>query len=302
MELKKFQHQVDAFILVIKICPVCIMDTVQLSFQHLSVLPQVKKHLKKFNTQTKEFKSFTTENGLPSNSIAAIKGDENNNLWISTNYGISRFHIQSENIVSFYTRDGLQGNEFTKGAAFQGIRGDINFGGPGGVTFFNPQEIINPSKKPQIKISDFYVHDKAIHKGVKSGKEVIIDTNVSKAKEFHLSHLDNSFSIEFTAMEYYNPERITYQYNFNGNGWITLRNGENHVSFSDLEPNIYHLQVRAKDYNTYSDTIEVSIIISPLVCYRMGQITIHHGGMHPCYSHFFTNQTSVPCPSTNVGT
>lgn len=219
--------------------------------------------LKKFNTQTKEFKSFTTEDGLPSNSIAAIKGDENNNLWISTNYGISRFHIQSENIVSFYTRDGLQGNEFTKGAAFQGIRGDINFGGPGGVTFFNPQEIINPSKKPQIKISDFYVHDKAIHKGVKSGKEVIIDTNVSKAKEFHLSHLDNSFSIEFTAMEYYNPERITYQYNFNGNGWITLRNGENHVSFSDLEPNIYHLQVRAKDYNTYSDTIEVSIIISP---------------------------------------
>ena len=219
--------------------------------------------LKRFTPKTQEFTSYTTENGLPSNTIYAIKGDSDNNLWISTSYGLSRLHIASETFVNFYARDGLQGNEFTRGANFQGERGEINFGGTGGVTFFNPKEIINPNKKPQIQISGFYLHDKPIHKGMKSGNEEIITTNITNAKEFHLSHIDNSLTIEFSAMEFYNPERISYQYNFNNNGWISLRNGENRVSFSDLEPGTHHFQVRAKDYSSYSDIIELSIIISP---------------------------------------
>jgi signal transduction histidine kinase/ligand-binding sensor domain-containing protein/DNA-binding response OmpR family regulator len=219
--------------------------------------------LKRFSPKTQEITSYTTENGLPSNTIYAIKGDYDNNLWISTSYGLSRLHIASETFVNFYARDGLQGNEFTRGAYFQGERGEINFGGTGGVTFFNPKEIINPNKKPQIQLSDFYIHDKPVHKGMKSGNKEIITTDISNAKEFNLSHMDNSLTIEFSAMEFYNPERISYQYNFNNNGWISLRNGENHVSFSDLEPGKYRFQVRAKDYSSFSDIIELNIIISP---------------------------------------
>ena len=217
----------------------------------------------KFNTQTQEFKSYTTDDGLPSNSIAAIKGDDNDNLWISTNYGVARFHTQSENIVNFYTRDGLQGNEFTKGAAFQGRRGDINFGGPGGVTFFNPKEIINPNKKLQIKISDFYVHDKSIYRKIASENKGIVNMDIDQTNEFYLSNQDNSFSIEFTAMEYYNPERISYQYNFNEHGWITLQTGTNRVSFSNIQPGKYKFQVRSKDYTNLSDIKEITILISP---------------------------------------
>ena len=219
--------------------------------------------LKRFTPKTQEITSYTTENGLPSNTIYAIKGDYDNNLWISTSYGLSRLHIASETFVNFYARDGLQGNEFTRGAYFQGERGEINFGGTGGVTFFNPKEIINPNKKPQIQLSDFYIHDKPVHKGMKSGNKEIITTDISNAKEFNLSHMDNSLTIEFSAMEFYNPERISYQYNFNNNGWISLRNGENRVSFSDLEPGKYRFQVRAKDYSSFSDIIELNIIISP---------------------------------------
>lgn len=222
-----------------------------------------KNGLKRFHPRTQEVITYTMENGLPSNSIFGIKGDNDDNLWISTSYGLSRFHIASETFVNFYARDGIQGNEFSKGAAFLGVRGDINFGGTGGVTYFSPNEIINPSKKPQIRIADFYLHDRVVRRGMKSGNQEIISTDIAKAKDIHLSHMDNSISIEFTAMEFYNPERINYQYNFNNNGWLSLRNGENRVTFSDLEPGSYRFQVRAKDYSSYSDIIELQIHITP---------------------------------------
>ena len=87
--------------------------------------------------------------------------------------------------------------------------------------------------------------------------------DIDRTNEFYLSNQDNSFSIEFTAMEYYNPERISYQYNFNGHGWITLQTGTNRVSFNNIQPGKYKFQVRSKDYTNLSDIKEITILISP---------------------------------------
>lgn len=219
--------------------------------------------LKRFDPKTYEFKTYTTKNGLPSNSISGITADSDGHLWISTSFGLSRFHLESETFVNFFADDGLQGNEFTKRAVSKGSRGDIIFGGTDGVTFFNPKEITNPGKKPQIHISDFYVFGVPIHKGSLSGNEEIITTQLSQANEFHLSYKDNSFSIEFSAMEFYSPERITYMYNVNNKGWATLHPGSNRIAFSHVEPGTYHFQVRSKDYANYSDIKEFYVIISP---------------------------------------
>lgn len=219
--------------------------------------------MKRFNPQSKEVKLYTTKNGLPNNSICAITADEDGYLWISTSFGLSRFNIANETFVNYFADDGLQGNEFTKRTVFKGLRGDINLGGTDGVTFFNPKEITTPGKKPQIHVSDFYVFGVPIHKGSLSNGKEITSTQVSQANEFRLSHKDNSFSIEFSAMEFYNPERITYMYNVNNKGWATLHAGSNRVTFSHVEPGIYHFQVRTKDYTNYSDIKEFHVIISP---------------------------------------
>lgn len=221
------------------------------------------KGLKRFNPQTFEIHEYSMEDGLPSNSISGIKADANGYLWISTNYGISRFDPETQSFINFYASDGLQGNEFSKGAAFVSREGEFIFGGTNGISSFNPAEITNPNKKPDIRITDFYIHDRTVKKGMKSGGRNIIDTAVMDAEHFQLSHNDNSFSIEFSAMEFYSPERITYMYTFNNNTWVSLRQGTNRVSFSDLAPGTYHFQVKAKDYASYSDIKEITITISP---------------------------------------
>ena len=221
------------------------------------------KGLKHFNLQTEEFTLYTTNDGITSNTIAGIRGDMDGYLWISTSYGISRMFIKDRSIVNFYASDGLQGNEFSRGAVSQDQRGNIIFGGTEGVTFFNPKEIVISRNQPEIYISDFYVHDHPVRENMKSGENEIITTSVFKAKEFHLSHKENSFSIELSSMEFYNPERISYSYNFNDNGWINLQTGNNKVSFSNIEPGKYKFQIRAKYYSNLSEIKEITIIISP---------------------------------------
>lgn len=219
--------------------------------------------LKQLNPRTQEIRSYTQADGLPSNSISAIEGDANGNLWISTNFGICRFNPDTQAFVNFYAGDGLQGNEFSKGVSFAGRQGEIIFGGTNGITYFNPQEITSPNKKPEIRITDFYIHDKAVVAGMKSGRHDIVTTAVMNADKFRLSYKDNSFSIEFSAMEFYAPERISYSYAFNNGTWVNLQPGVNRVSFSDLAPGTYHFKVKARDYDSCSDTRNLTIVISP---------------------------------------
>src|SRR4030065_2572803 len=52
---------------------------------------------------------FTTNNGLPSNTIYDIVQDENGFIWFATDYGISKFDGLS--FKNFTVTDGLPGNE-----------------------------------------------------------------------------------------------------------------------------------------------------------------------------------------------
>ena len=94
---------------------------------------------------------------------------------------------------------------------------------------------------------------------MESGGKDIVTTAVMDADHFQLSHKDNSFSIEFSAMEFFSPERITYIYRINHTSWISLQQGINRVSFSNLSPGDYTFQIKAKDNDSYSDIKEIRI-------------------------------------------
>ena len=72
-----------------------------------------------WNKKTKELTTYTTADGLPSNTIYAIQGDGKDFLWISTNAGISQFQKKNNKFINYYVSDGLQGNEFYKNASFK---------------------------------------------------------------------------------------------------------------------------------------------------------------------------------------
>jgi len=68
------------------------------------------------------FKSYTEKDGLSNNVVYDILEDELGNLWLSTNYGLSKFDRQRKNFINFDVNDGIQSHEFNLGAAFLNIK------------------------------------------------------------------------------------------------------------------------------------------------------------------------------------
>lgn len=220
------------------------------------------KGLYQLNPRTRKIRHYDTAHGLPASSISSIEEDPQGRLWISTQHGLSCLNRQRTTFYNYYAGDGLQGNEFSNQASCA-TRGMLFFGGTGGVTYFRPGTITPHNYHPSIRITNFYINDRAIHAGTLSGGHSIIDSAVSQADRFRLSHHDNSFSIEFSAMQLYNPERIIYEYSMDDDAWTSLQPGVNRVSFVDLPAGRHQFRVRARDNDSYSPTREITIVITP---------------------------------------
>ena len=118
--------------------------------------------LNKFDRASGKFKRYTKRDGLPNNVIYGILPDNNGNLWISTNRGISQFNPVNEEFKNFDVSDGLQSNEFNAGAHLKTKNGEMIFGGINGITIFHSNDLLNNSHIPSVVLTAFKKYGKEI--------------------------------------------------------------------------------------------------------------------------------------------
>lgn len=83
-------------------------------------------------------RTFTTDEGLPSNCIQASIEDRNGNVWISTENGIAMINGRDNSVEShFFSREALR-NIFSEAAIVASDDGQIATGSNDGVLIFNP--------------------------------------------------------------------------------------------------------------------------------------------------------------------
>ncbi len=162
-----------------------------------------------FNTTVKV---YSTINGLPDNSIKTIVEDHNGNLWIGTSSGISLFNVITEKFINFNTSDGLVSNDINLSSALALDNGWILMGSKSGLNYFNPDQIKLSDYSPQILITDFRVFNKS----VKISEDYNLKSSILFANEITLSHSDNVFSVQFTALDFNSPQSIKYSYLLEG--------------------------------------------------------------------------------------
>lgn len=213
------------------------------------------------NEKTGKYKIFTMHDGLPSDAICAIQNDNKKGLWISTDYGLSHYNAVNHKFVNYYSSDGLQSNEFSSCSSFADSKGNLYFGGTEGVTYFNVSYQNVAAKKPIIKLVGLYLGDKSVSASMKSGMFTITDKAVYESDRFDLSHNDNNITLEFSAMDFYNAERITYAYSINNGPWHVQRAGVNRVTFNNMSPGTYHFRIKSMDSDTSSDIRSITIVI-----------------------------------------
>lgn len=195
--------------------------------------------LELFNRETGTFKSYTVKDGLPNNVVYSVLEDDNGNLWLSTNWGISMFDKANDSFINFDVTDGLQSNEFNAGAALRTSSGEMLFGGMKGFNMFVPENIrLNP-KKPEIVITSFKKFNRP-----QPGQLLDGDTIV-------LSYNDNFFSFEFSSLDFTNAIRSKYAYileDYNRD-WTYVDGRRHFAEYTNVAPGKYTFRVIGANNN-----------------------------------------------------
>ena len=217
--------------------------------------------LHRLNIKTNSIKNYREPDGLPNNVINSIE-IQDNNLWLGTNNGLSCFNTQSETFENYFNEDGLQDNEFGQRTSVS-VNGNFYFGGIGGITYFhktNIDKLKATTDNFKIHIVDFFLNNKAIHQGDKSGSYNILDGHIDETSRVNLSSDDNHFSVEMSA-PWVKNRHITYEYSFDGKNWQTQEGSTDHIIIQGLTPGLYHLKIRARSYQAVSEVRTLTITI-----------------------------------------
>ena len=209
-------------------------------------------------------KLYTTANGLTDNSVASITEDYQGNIWLGTIKGLNKLALKSGTITKFYTESGLQSNEFSDASVCTTQdKKVILMGGSGGINWFQADRVKQHPWQAKVVISGFVVNNKAVTPGMESGSYTITDSWVTVAREFNLSHDDNTFSLQLSTLTYNNVEQIRYAYSINGDAWRTVPAGQNELAFSHMAPGSYKYRIKAI-CNSYETPVkEFTIIVHP---------------------------------------
>lgn len=193
--------------------------------------------LQSYSVNDKSVLAYTKKNGLPNDVVYGVLSDENKNLWLSTNKGITKLKIENNTISeieNYSNYDGLQAYEFNTGAYYKDKNGTLYFGGLEGLNWFNPKQIeINPSK-PKTIISGFEVFNK---------ERKITENQI-------LNYNENTVTFSFASLHFSQPERNHYKYRLINNdaNWISSGN-TNVAHYTNLPPNEYEFQVISSNYD-----------------------------------------------------
>jgi ligand-binding sensor domain-containing protein/signal transduction histidine kinase/AraC-like DNA-binding protein len=213
------------------------------------------------------FSNYNVNNGLCNNVVYAIQKDRNDNLWLSTDNGLSRFDPATRQFRNFYVSDGLQSNQFYWSASCAGVDGKLYFGGMEGLNYFNPENIKDNSYIPGVVITDFKVFNTSVNIGKWNNKKVLLEKVINETSRINLSYKENVFSFEFSSLDYFLPEKVQYKYRMKGvdKDWVTVPSSRRFVTYTNLEGGDYIFEVKASNSDgVWNDTpARLEIHISP---------------------------------------
>lgn len=214
-----------------------------------------------FDMKGKEIKHYTQEDGLSDNNVTSIEADKDGRLWMGTNLGMSCLNTKTGVVENYYVDDGLQSDEFGDCASYSTPDGTIIMGGTGGLTWFNPKDIVHAPWKATVQITDFFVNGMQVNTATMSGGELVTDTTVISSDLFRLSYNDNSFSIQLSTLTYDNPEHTTYLYSINGEPFIRVQKGMNVINFSHMPPGKYKFRIKAERNGQTTEERKFTVIV-----------------------------------------
>jgi ligand-binding sensor domain-containing protein/signal transduction histidine kinase/DNA-binding response OmpR family regulator len=191
-----------------------------------------------YDLKNKIIYNYTTNDGLANNVIYGILPDSENNLWLSSNRGITMFSPplnfkDKPQIINYDNYDGLA-TEFNTGAYFKAVNNSLYFGGLEGFYWFDPSQIEKNKVLPKTVITEFDVFNKPFP---------LVQKTV-------LKNYQNTISFAFSSLQFSLPKKNEYQYKLENHdeNWVSSGN-KNYVRYTNLPSGDYTFLVKSSNYD-----------------------------------------------------
>lgn len=203
-----------------------------------------------YNIKSKKTINYGIKEGLPNEIIYGILPDSMGNLWISTNNGLSKLNLKTNQFENFDESDGLQGNEFNYGSYLKTSKGELLFGGQNGLNYFFPKMIKPNTFFPPLDIYAINVNNKHFLQ--------ITDS----IKEIKLKYNQNDFNFDFVALSYSQPNKNNYAVKLEGfdKEWNNIGNKKN-ATYTNIDEGTYVFKVKSSNSNGVWNPNETSVKI-----------------------------------------
>jgi PAS domain S-box-containing protein len=191
---------------------------------------------------------LVSKSGLPNPVVTSLVEDAQGNLWTTTHAGLSKLvgvvqDPSSRLLTHFDVHDGLQDNEFSRGAALRTREGRLYFGGRRGFNSFFPDQVPTNTTPPPIVLTDLRVLGRSIRPGQPSS---ILRQSITETTSLSISQDLFALTFEFAALNLVQPNKNRYAFMLEGLESTWNEAGSRaEATYTQLRHGDYVLRVRA---------------------------------------------------------
>ena len=169
-----------------------------------------------------------------------IPDPETTTIWLSTTQGIWEYDYKENTVEPHVIGNGLTSREYSLGAGLY-ANSRIYFGTSDGITVFRPDRVQRiPATVGDVHLTAISVNGRRLS---------------PMHSRYEMSYRENSLVLEFSLLDFRNPENIGYEWRINGSKtWQQTSEGENRIMLSELQPGVYDIEVRATSVTGGQDT------------------------------------------------
>ncbi len=209
------------------------------------------------------FEHFNTENGLVNDVVQSMNEDGAGNLWIATEYGMSKFYPKTKMFENHFFSSYALGNVYSENSTSSCSDGKLIFGTNYGLIVFNPARIKRSLFSSPVVLTNLKINGINVKPG---DQDSPLKQSISYADKITLNHSQNSFILDFSSFNFYESELTKYAYKLEpyDKEWSTPT-ALNFAAYKNLPPGEYVFKVKVCNGSGVWDTRETTlkIVINP---------------------------------------
>ncbi len=200
--------------------------------------------------------------GLENDVIVSMAEDRHGDMWLANADGVACLERRTNRVRTFGRTDGLPKVRMEEAAAMTARDGTLWLGSHEGILTFNPDGLRRSKSSFPVRIigctvnnADISTLDNCLSKG-----------SITYADELELRYNQNMFTLEYAALNYVNPQNVTYRHRLEGFDRDWHYDGHRRIaSYTNVPPGDYTFIVEATDGSNpdHPSVCRLHIVITP---------------------------------------